>query len=194
MSDDKQAIERIRTMRDWGRGVDVSEKIDERYKYDIDGIAYDGKFVYVERGFNMRPIDAQAAFALEQFKRLEGFAQKRKENFSKLLDFFSSFAFFNLPVSQFNPNWLALPLTLNKEAKFKRFELVKWFEDHDIQTRPIFSGNVLRHPVFKDLSQEQFPNADYIMENGILLGIHQGLTQESIEYIKQTFNDFINRR
>ena len=193
MSDDKQAIERIRTMRDWGRGVDVSEKIDERYKDDIDGISYDGKFVYVERGFNMRPVDAQAAFGLEQFKRLPKFAEIRKSNFSKLYEFFSAFSFLNLPVSQFDPNWLALPLTLNKEAKFKRFELVKWFEDHDIQTRPIFSGNVLRHPVFKNLSQDQFPVADYIMENGVLLGIHQGMGDAEIGYIKQTFNDFINR-
>lgn len=194
MGDDREAMERIRTMRDWGRGVDVSEKIDERYKYNIDGISYDGKFVYVERGFNMRPVDAQAAFGLEQLKKLPKFAEIRKNNFNELYKFFANSSFFNLPVSQFNPNWLAFPLTLKKEAKFKRFELVKWFEDHNIQTRPIFSGNVLRHPVFKNLSQDQFPNADYVMENGVLLGIHQGIDQAQLEYIKTTFNDFINRR
>lgn len=193
MSDDKQAIDRIRTMRDWGRGVDVSEKVEDRYAYNIDGISYDGKFVYVERGFNFRPVDAQAAFGLEQLKRLPGFAEKRKANFNQLYDFFSQFPYFNLPVSQFDPNWLAFPLTL-KDAPFSRFELVKWFEEHGIQTRPIFSGNVLKHPVFADLRKEEFPNADYVMEYGILLGIHQGMDQEQLDYIKQTFHDFINRR
>ncbi len=189
MSDDKKAIERIRTMRDWGRGVDVSEKISDRFKYKIDEIPYDGKFVYVERGFNMRPVEAQAAFGLEQLKRLPEFAKKRKENFQKLYDFFKDYPYFNLPKSQFDPNWLAFPLTL-KNATFQRFELVKWFEDNGIQTRPIFSGNVLRHSAFRDLKKGEFPNADYIMEHGILLGIHQGMNDAQLNHIKETFKEF----
>lgn len=189
MSDDKKAIDRIRTMRDWGRGVDVSEKISDRYKYEIDGIPYDGKFVYTERGFNMRPIDAQAAFGLEQLKKLPKFIKIRKQNFKKLYDFFKQFPYFNMPVSRFNPNWLAFPLTLNENAKFTRFELVDWFEQHDIQTRPIFSGNITRHPAFR--GEGEFPNADYVMANGILIGIHQGMTKKQIEYVKDTFNGFL---
>lgn len=189
MSDDKEAIERIRTMRDWGRGVDVSEKIEDRYQYELNGIPYDGKFVYVERGFNMRPVEAQAAFGLEQLKRLDKFADKRKKNFYKLYEFFKQFDCFNLPKPQYDPNWLAFPLTI-KNNIFERYKLVKYFEEHGIQTRPIFSGNILKHPAFKNLADDYFPNADYIMKNGILLGIHQGLTQKDIEYIKQTFNDF----
>jgi len=193
MTNKKEWADRIRTMRDWGRGVDVSEKIEDRYKYEIEGFPYDGKFWYVEKGFNMRPIEAQATFGLEQLKRLDGFILKRKENFQKLYDFFAQFSYFNLPISQFDPNWLAFPLTLNN-APFTRYELVKWFENHEIQTRPIFSGNVLRHPAFKELGKaDNFPNADYIMKNGILLGIHQGLGDKEIEYIKQTFNEFIDK-
>jgi len=190
MSDDKEAIDRIRTMRDWGRGVDVSEVISERYKYDIDGIPYDGKFVYTERGFNMRPVDAQAAFGLEQLKRLDSFASLRKGHFEQLYEFFAQFPYFNLPQSQHNPNWLAFPLTLNN-APFTRFELVDWFEKHDIQTRPIFSGNVTSHPAFKEF-QGYFPNADYVMEHGILLGIHQGMDNDQIDYVKKTFKNFID--
>ncbi len=192
MSDDKQAIDRIRTMRDWGRGVDVSEKISDRYAYNIDSIPYDGKFVYTERGFNMRPVDAQAAFGLEQLKRLPKFAEIRKNNFNELYNFFAKFSFFNLPISQFEPSWLAFPLTIKKGTPFTRFELVDWFESHNIQTRPIFSGNILRHPAFK--GEGSFPNADYVMENGILLGIHQGIDEAQLQYIKTTFHDFINRR
>jgi len=190
MSDDKNAIDRIRTMRDWGRGVDVSEKISDRYQYTIDDIPYDGKFVYVEKGFNMRPVEAQASFGLVQLDRLPQFADIRKENFQMLYDFFSQSPYFNLPVSQFDPNWLAFPLTI-KDAPFTRFELVDYFESNGIQTRPIFSGNICRHPAFKQ--DGHFPNADYVMENGILLGIHQGMGYNEIEYIKNTYNDFINR-
>lgn len=193
MSDDKEMIDRIRTMRDWGRGVDVSEDVTERYKYTINGEPYDGKFWYIERGFNMRPIEAQAAFGLEQLKKLPKFAAQRKQNFQKLYDFFSKFEYFNLPISQYDPNWLAFPLTI-KEAPFTRFELIEYFEKNGIQTRPIFSGNVLRHPAFQIQSPEGFPGADYVMKNGLLLGIHQGMNDEQIEYIKQTFNDFINGR
>lgn len=191
MSDDKQAIDRIRTMRDWGRGVDVSEKIEDRYANSINGTPYDGKFLYVEKGFNMRPVDAQAAFGLEQLKRFDGFVEKRKENFNELLWFFSGFDFFNPPVSQFNPNWLAFPLTL-KDAPFTRFEMVDYLEKQDIQTRPIFSGNVTRHPAFKEFKGD-FPNADFVGENGVLLGIHQGIGRTELEYIKQTVYDFVNK-
>lgn len=193
MSDNKTAIDRIRTMRDWGRGVDVSEDIADRYQYEFNDFPYDGKFVYVERGFNMRPCEAQAAFGLEQLKKLDKFAQRRRRNFTELYNFFNQFSYFNLPYSQFSPNWLAFPLTI-KDAPFTRYELVEWFENHGIQTRPIFSGNILRHPAFKDLATGEFPNADYVMKNGILLGIHQGMDKKQLEYIKQTFNDFINGR
>lgn len=189
MSDDKEMIDRVRTMRDWGRGVDVSEDVHERYKFQIDDMPYDGKFWYTERGFNMRPTEAQAAFGLEQLKRLPEFVERRKENFKKLYEFFSQFEFLNLPASQYDPNWLAFPLTLNN-APFTRFELVEYFEQHGIQTRPIFSGNILRHPAFQLQSPEGFPNADYVMRYGILLGIHQGMDDEQIEYIKSIFREF----
>ena len=191
MTNFKSMADRIRTMRDWGRGVDVSEDIKDRYQFQMGDFPYDGKFWYMERGFNMRPIDAQAAFGLVQLKRLKAFAKIRKDNFNKLYSFFKKYPFFNLPVSQFSPNWLAFPLTL-KNAPFTRFDMVKYFEDHGIQTRPIFSGNILRHPAFKLRSAEGFPNADYIMKHGILLGIHQGMGNKEINYIKQTFKNFLN--
>ncbi len=192
MSDDKKAIDRIRTMRDWGRGVDVSEKISDRYKYEIDGYPYDGKFVYTERGFNMRPIDAQAAFGLEQLKKLPKFIKIRKHNFNELYKFFSQYReYFNLPKSQFNPNWLAFPLTLKPYAPFTRFQLVKWFEAENIQTRPIFSGNITKHPAFK--GKGNFPNADYVMENGILIGIHQGMDKKQLDYVKKSFIRFLEK-
>lgn len=192
MSDDKDMIDRVRTMRDWGRGVDVSERVEDRYQYNIDGMEYDGKMAYVERGFNMRPVEAQAAFGLAQLDRLDDFVEIRDSNFQELHKFFSQFPYFNLPVSQFDPNWLAFPLTLKDDAPFTRLEMVKYFEDHGIQTRTIFSGNVLRHPAFRGVADYNgFPHADYVMKNGILLGCHQGMTTPDLTYIKYVFNEFI---
>ncbi len=139
----------------------------------------------------MRPVDAMAAFGLVQLERLPKFAEDRKNNFADLFNFFSEFPYFNMPYSQYDPNWLAFPLTI-KDAPFTRYELVKWFEDHDIQTRPIFSGNITRHKAFREFKGD-FPNADYVMEHGILLGIHQGLDKTQLDYIKQTFNDFVTQ-
>ena len=195
MSDDKAAIDRIRTMRDWGRGVDVSERVEDRYQYRMAGTdyAYDGKFAYVERGFNMRPVEAQAAFGLAQLKRFGEFEQARYQNFWQLCEFFSGFGFFNMPVSKFDPNWLAFPLTVRDDAPFTRFELVEWMESKGIQTRPIFSGNILRHPAFRGIAEGEFPGADYVMKSGILLGIHQGLDQAQINHVKEAFHGFLSR-
>jgi len=194
MSDDKEKIDRIRTMRDWGRGVDVSEKIEDRYQYTFEGTnyKYDGKFAYVERGFNMRPIEAQAAFGLEQLKRLPGFAEKRREHFQYLYDFFAKNPLVRVPKSQFDPNWLAFPLILDSHL-VDRFKLVEFFESKGIQTRPIFSGNVLRHPAFKGLGNpDEFPNADFVMKNGVLLGIHQGMDLLQLAYIKECWYEFFD--
>ena len=106
-----------------------------------------------------------------------------------MYEFFSHYPYINLPQSQGDPNWLAFPLTL-RDAPFTRFELVDWFESHGIQTRPIFSGNVTRHQAFREY-KGGFPNADYVMKHGILLGIHQGMDQKQLEYIKKTYEDFI---
>jgi CDP-4-dehydro-6-deoxyglucose reductase, E1 len=192
MSSDKEATDRIRTMRDWGRGVDVSENIVDRYKYSIDGYPYDGKFWYTERGFNMRPIEAQAAFGLEQLKRFPTFEQQRKDNFNALYSFFKTKDNVILPQAQFNPNWLAYPLLL-KDTPFTRFELVDHFEQNGIQTRPIFSGNVLRHPAFHIADPSGYPNADYVMRCGLLLGIHQGMGDNEVNYITTTYENFTNR-
>lgn len=192
MTDDEVLSKRMRTIRDWGRGANESEAIDERYTQMVGKFLYDSKFLYVEKGFNFRPIEAQAAFGLEQLKRLPEFIKIRKDNFQQLYDFFKTFmvqypiVVTQLPVSKYDPNWLAFPLLVED-----RYDLVKWFEEHNIQTRPIFSGNITKHPAFK--MPGKFPNADRVMEQGLLLGIHQGMGTAEIEYIKQTFNEYFSQ-
>ena len=88
-------------------------------------------------------------------------------------------------------NWLAFPLTIKEAAPFSRLDVVTHLETHGIQTRPIFSGNILRQPAYTDLKKEwkekKFPVADLIMRNGFLIGCHQGLEDKHLAYMQDVF-------
>ena len=93
-------------------------------------------------------------------------------------------------------NFLAYPIIINEDQRFKRKDLQIFLEKKGIQTRPIFSGNILRHPAFKNLKSKNnnvssFSNADYIMRNGLLIGCHQGLNIKHIKYIHLMITSFL---
>lgn len=192
MTNDKAVAEKVRSMRDWGRGIDDNEDVDARYSFKIDDMPYDAKFFYVNMPFNFKPTEAMGAFGLVQLGRLQGFLDIRRKYFEELILFFGGYKHLLVPQEFERSNWLNFPLLLTKEAPFSRLEIVKWLEGHNIQTRPIFSGNVLRQPVFRG-EFEGYPKADYIMRNGVVFGIHQSLTDEDITYIKDTFKEFLDK-
>jgi len=202
MLNDKKLLEKARVFRDWGRGISRhDEKIRSRLAtFKIDGKPYDSAFVFVERGYNFKPTEMQAAFGLEQLNRLKDFVETRRHNFVKLLDFFRRFEeHFVLPEETPNTktNWLALPLTIKKEAPFDRNTLVRYLEDHKIQTRPLFSGNILKHPAYKNISYRKIgdlKNSQYILEHSFLIGLHHGLTDQMVNYVFETFLRFLSKR
>ncbi|MBI2278851.1 MAG: DegT/DnrJ/EryC1/StrS family aminotransferase [Candidatus Brennerbacteria bacterium] len=199
MTNDKKLRERARVIRDWGRGISRhDEKIRSRLAtFRIDGKPYDSAFVFVERGYNFRPTEMQAAFALEQLKRLSGFAAARRRNFKVLHSFFRRYEeFFILPeeLPKTRTNWLAFPLTLREGAPFKRNDLVRYLEDHKIQTRPLFSGNVLKQPAYRGVSHRvigKLPHSNLILRNSFLIGVHHGITQEMLDYLFRAFEAFV---
>ena len=107
--------------------------------------------------------------------------------------------FFKLPkqLPQVKTSWLAFPLTINSDAPFSRIEIVKYLESHGIQTRPVFTGNVLRQPAFKEISYKnmggEFDVANNIMKNSFLIGCNHGLNDEHLEKIKVTFKSFLDK-
>ena len=115
---------------------------------------YDSKFIFEEIGYNFLPTEISATFGLIQLQKLKKFSEIRKRNFEKLYSFFSSTKFFKLPrkLPQVETSWLAFPLTISSDAPFTRLELVKYLESNGVQTRPIFTGNVLRQPAFKKIN------------------------------------------
>ncbi len=200
---DPELFREARIMSGWGRrsALNESEDINIRYTTTLEGIPYDAKFIFSHIGYNMRTTDITAAFGLAQLKKFRGFEKKRRANFATLLKFFSKFEeYFILPEQAKNvkTSWLAFPLTIKKGAPFTRFDLVKYFEEHNIQTRPIFTGNILRQPGYKDIVRRElpggYPNADYAMEYGFVVGCHHGMEKKHLERIKEVFIDFLKSR
>ncbi|MCH7902644.1 aminotransferase class I/II-fold pyridoxal phosphate-dependent enzyme, partial [archaeon] len=168
--------ERALVFRDWGRVGDDSEEFEKRFNFAMDGIPYDVKFSYAEIGYNLKLNEISAAFGIAQLEKLIEFTKKRKENFDALYKFFKGLeAYFILPKwhKAADVNWLAFPLTIRDNRAFNRYDLLKFLEDNQIQTRVLFSGNILRHPAYKNITHRRasrLDNADKIMEDSFWIG------------------------
>ncbi len=199
--------ERGLVMSNWGRqstlfgSYEKSEDIQKRFAGEIDGETYDAKFIFTEVGYNFQPTEMQGAFGLVQLSRLQQFTLRRRSNFADLLDFFSNFEkYFILPKQdeRVRTNWLAFPLTLQPDCPFGRNELQKYLEEKNIQTRPIFTGNILKQPAFAKLSENNkmksdYPVTNHIMRNGFVIGCHHGLNSKHLEYVKSVFVEFLEK-
>ena len=198
---DQKMDEKFKILRGWGRSsaLNESEEIEKRFNIKLDNIPYDSKFIFEEVGYNFLPTEISAAFGLIQLKKLEKFAEIRQKNFDSLYSFFMNQNFFRLPkqLPQVKTSWLAFPLTIENNAPFSRIEIVKYLESHGIQTRPVFTGNVLRQPAFKKInyknSDRKFDVTNNIMKNSFLIGCNHGLNNEHIEKIKSVFQLFLDK-
>lgn len=192
MADDPAMREEWLSKRAWGRRPVHEADFDARFG-DIDGLTYDQKYAYHFLGHNLQPIEIQAAFGLVQLTKLDHFLESRRKNFERLLTFFRDYEDrFILPTTREGANWLAFPLTIRERVE--RTDFAKHLEIRGIQTRPIFAGNITRQPAFSDLlGKRSFPVADRVMSGGILLGIHQGLTETHISYVEDTCKQYLDR-
>jgi CDP-4-dehydro-6-deoxyglucose reductase, E1 len=204
MTNNKDHFQRAKILRSWGRMstlIKDSENIKKRLNVKLKGIEYDKKFVFSEAGYNFEPSEIGAAFGLIQLKKFSKFSRLRNKNFFLHKKFFQNFSnFFIVPkiLKNVYTNFLAYPVILRENIKFKRKDIQIFLENNGIQTRPIFSGNILRHPAFSELISKKnivnmFKNSDYIMKNGLLIGCHQGLKTTDIKYIHKIILKFINK-
>lgn len=194
--------DQLRMLSGWGRrsSLNETEDIDYRLNSKIDGLTYDSKFIFEEVGYNFRTTDIAAAFGLVQLNKLKFFSNIRQQNFAELLSFFEPYKdFFILPeqAATVKTNWLAFPLTIKSTAPFNRSDLVRHLEYNNIQTRPVFTGNVLRQPGFRNIKRVEifsgYPNADFIMQNSFVVGCHHGLEKKHLDHMKQTFSEFLKQ-
>ena len=200
---DKKLYDRAKLLRGWGRSSAIfneSEGIKLRFGTKVDGIPYDGKYIFSEMGYNFLPSEVSAAFAIEQFKKLKNNIKIRIKNFIYLENFFKKYSnFVKLPEQNKNvkTGWLAFPLVLKKNKNVERKNLQIFLEEKGIQTRTIFTGNILRQPIMKNKNFKKYKFAnivsDDVMKNGILIGCHHGLKLTELKYMCSTFDKYFSK-
>ena len=202
VTNDEKVFTHSKLLRSWGRSSSLfsdSEAIENRFNVSLDGITYDAKFIFEEIGYQLEPSEISAAFANVQLKKLDFNMQQRQINFSKHTTFFSQFEnYFILPKE--NPNaetaWLAYPLIVKQDAPFTRTDMQIYLEKKNIQTRVVFTGNILRQPGYKNIDcvglADDFVNADNVMRGGILLALHHGVTDEMMSHVHDSCFEFIS--
>ena len=205
LTNDKKIYVKSKVLRSWGRLSSLikdSENINKRLGIKLKGVEYDRKFVFSEIGYNFEPSEISASFGLVQLKKFKSFSSIRNKNFKFHFNFFNRLKdYFLTPIINKGvyTNFLAYPIIIIPNKLFNRKQLQIFLEKNKIQTRPIFSGNILRHPAFSNLISRknklnEFENADYIMKNGILIGCHQGLSIKDLKLIHNKIKNFIKNK
>jgi CDP-6-deoxy-D-xylo-4-hexulose-3-dehydrase len=194
----------IGSIRDWGRDCycepGKNNTCGKRFEWNFEGLpdGYDHKFIYTHTGYNLKITDMQAAVGLAQLKKLEYFIEKRIENFDWLKNKLKKFEqYFILPEKTENsePAWFGFPITIKEKAPFTLAEINGYLFSHNVDTRPIFTGNITRQPYFKNKKfrvSGSLENSDKIMMRTFWIGVYPGLTVDMMEYVVKTIEDFIN--
>lgn len=203
---DPRLIRIAQSLRDWGRacwcgasGGGKNGLCGKRFKFKIDGIPYDHKYIFSHIGYNLKPVEIQAAMGRVQLEKINKFIKMRKRNFSFYYQFFKKYEkYFILPKAtpKSEPSWFAYPLTVRKEAPFDRFSITQFLEKHLIQTRPIFAGNILRQPGFKGIDHRKagnLTNSDFVFTNTFFIGVYPGINKTQIDYVKAIFTKFLKK-
>lgn len=189
----------IRSLRDWGRDCVCSGGEDNTCGHRFTGqfgtlpIGYDHKYVYSHLGYNLKATDLQAAIGAAQLEKLPGFVARRRENWAFLRRALSPLEgdlLFQEYGPDSRPSWFGFLMTVRPDSSISRNELVSCLEEHDIQTRPLFAGNLTRHPCFQNLREGMdyriagsLEVTDQVMNNSFWVGVYPGMEQIMLEEI-----------
>ena len=201
---DDDVMKKAKLLRSWGRSSSLfdekSEAIENRFNVDLDGIDYDAKFVFESVGYNLEGNELGAAFGMAQLEKLKQNISTRQENFQRQSRFFQNYSkYFSVPIEKngCNTAWLAFPILINKDAPFSRKDFQIYLETRNIQTRVVFTGNILRQPMCKDIKKRitnaGYPNSDAVMARGVLLPLHHGLTDAMFKRFESTVDEFLEQ-
>ena len=196
----------VRSLRDWGRDCICASGQDNLCgrRFDRqDGElprGYDHKYVYSHFGYNLKVTDMQAAAGVAQLKKLPSFVERRRHNFARLRAALADMEeFFILPeaTANANPSWFGFLLTCREGID--RTKIVRYIEEHGVQTRMLFAGNLTKHPCFDEMRRTgegyritgALTETDRIMNDTFWLGVYPGLSDEKIDYMVQTVKDAV---
>jgi len=197
------------SMRDWGRDCWCESGVDNTcgrrfsQKFGELPLGYDHKYVYSHFGFNLKTSDMQAAVGCAQIEKFPSFVQRRRQNFKKLYGGLKDIKELILVKTQphSEPSWFGFMMTVADGAKFSRNELSEHLEKAGIQTRNLFAGNMIRHPLFAELKlgedykiSGELKNTDKIMNDSFWVGVYPGMSDEKIEYIIKIVREFVSTR
>jgi CDP-6-deoxy-D-xylo-4-hexulose-3-dehydrase len=194
----------MRSYRDWGRNCWCSPNQDntcgKRFTQQFGELpsGYDHKYVYSRIGYNLKLTDVQAALGYSQMGRLQQFTDARRNNFYYMRDMLcnlNQYIFLPEYEKEVTPCPFGLPIVLKPMAnqKYSKNELVKFLENRQIRTRPIFAGNIVRQPAYRDVNFEipfRLDDADYLMNNSLWIGCHPSLTEEMLDYMVESLYQF----
>jgi CDP-6-deoxy-D-xylo-4-hexulose-3-dehydrase len=201
--DDDDLADRCLLLRRWGRRSEVqlfgSRRGDGRFFSQIDdGLEYDNLFIFDELGWNFEPSELSAAFALVQLRRLPEFLARRQRNFARLHAHLATHPdVFVLPrtLDGLDTAWHMFPVLIRPESGVRRAAFQQHLEAAGIDTRMVWTGNVLRQPAFKGIAHRVaaagLPNADRVMQQGLILPANHAMDDADVDYICATTDAFL---
>lgn len=193
----------VKSYRDWGRDCVCPSGTDNLCGHRFDGQfgmlpqGYDHKYVYSHFGYNLKATDMQTAIGCEQLKKFPDFIRKRKHNWEglyKRLNAGNAGEKLILPekAQHSDPSWFGFAVTVREDSGLDRNKLTGYMEDHNIQTRLLFSGNLVKHPCFDQMRETKdyrvvgdLANTDYIMHHTFWIGVYPGMTDEMTDYMAE---------
>jgi CDP-6-deoxy-D-xylo-4-hexulose-3-dehydrase len=192
---DHELAEALRSLREWGRVVRDKGSVYPSGRLPPD---YSEKYTYLYKGFNLRPLEFQAAFGLVQLQRLPAFSLARKRNHEMLHRYFQRYAPWISTIRALKgaePCWYSFPLLVREGAPFTREEILKHLDENNVETRPIFTGNLLRQPAYRNLKHVTIKggtaNADYVTERAFFVGLYPGIDETKLNRMIAIFDEFL---
>lgn len=199
----------IQSYRDWGRDCVCPSGHDNFCGHRYDGQygelpeGYDHKYVYGHLGYNLKITDLQAAIGIEQLKKLSLFIEKRKHNWARLhrmLYPIKDKVILPEVATNSDPSWFGFIISLNPKIELKRNDVTRYIEEHNIQTRLLFSGNLIKHPCFDQIRGTDayrisggLENTEFIMNSTFWVGVYPGMNDSMIDYMASVIIDAVNQ-
>ena len=200
----------ILSFRDWGRDCICPSGQDNFCNHRFDGqygelpAGYDHKYVYSHFGYNLKVTDLQAAVGVEQLKKFPSFIERRRYNWDRLrkaLEPVADKLVLPEPAEGSEPSWFGFLISVKDGSGLDRNKVTRYIEEHNVQTRLLFSGNLVKHPCFDQIRGTDayrvvgdLTVTDYIMNNTFWVGVYPGMTDEKIDYMAQVIIEAVNQK
>lgn len=207
-TNDPQLHRLILSYRDWGRDCICPSGHDNFCGHRYDGQfgqlpqGYDHKYVYSHFGYNLKVTDLQAAVGVEQLKKFPSFIERRRHNWERLhkaLECIQDKIILPEPAENSRPSWFGFLISVRPETGIERNKITRYIEEHNVQTRLLFSGNIIKHPCFDQIRDTDayrvsgdLSETEFVMNNTFWVGVYPGMTDVMIDYMAEIIKDAVN--